>query len=335
MGLGAIVVVDADHGILEDPRRSLPTKRSGQPDGSAEPLSFVELFGASLLEHTIARFAKAEVEVITLLVQTEAFRRIPTFRESFANINIQVADEIWASVAVTLKDYAENGIQYAFIAKPSAYTEADLMDLLDFHRQRHRTITRASDRDGALDFWVVGCDATWQASISGAGSTEKPASDAAPSYFVKEYTKRVGHLRDFRQLATDAFLGRCQIRPVGQQIRPGVWAEEGVGIGRGARIVAPAYLGRRSEIRENTLITRFSNIESCCYVDYGTAIEDTSVLPNTYIGIWLDVRHSVVQGNKLLNLKRNVQIEISDPSLIRSNPLTQDVRNKTSVMSLV
>jgi NDP-sugar pyrophosphorylase family protein len=115
------------------------------------------------------------------------------------------------------------------------------------------------------------------------------------------------------------FLGRCHLRPSGQQILPGVWAEEAVEIGRGARIVAPAYLGSGSTIRENTLITRVSNIESRPSIDDGTAMEDTSVLADTYVGIWLDVRRAVVQRNKLLHLKRNLVIEIADPSLIRSN----------------
>ena len=80
----------------------------------------------------------------------------------------------------------------------------------------------------------------------------------------------------------------------------------------------PAYIGRASKILEDTLITRCSNIERDCYVDYGTVIEDSSILPNTHIGIWLDVCHAVVNGNKLLSLGRNVTLEISDRSIMRA-----------------
>jgi hypothetical protein len=48
-------------------------------------------------------------------------------------------------------------------------------------------------------------------------------------------------------------------------------------------------------------------------------IEDSSILTNTYVGIWLDMCHAVVQGNQLLNLAHNVSLEIADPSLIRAN----------------
>lgn len=330
MGLGAIVVVDRDHGFFRNPHRASAV---GENSHAAELLPFVEIFGTSLLEHVLGRFAGADLEAVTLLVHTDLFPEIPTLRNSLPNISIQGAVEIWADVAIILKQYAEDGIQHAFIARPSAYTETDLMDLLDYHRQQRRTMTRAADSDGPLDLWIVECDATWQASIASLGSGEVAPPANSGTYFAKEYTRRLRQLGDLRQLVTDAFLARCRIRPAGRQIRPGVWAEEGVSIGRAARIVAPAYLGRGCEIRENTLVTRFSNIESFSYIDYGTAIEDTSVLPNTYVGIWLDVRHAVVQGNKLMNLKRNVMVEISDPSLIRSNT-RHEARGKSSVMGL-
>ena len=83
---------------------------------------------------------------------------------------------------------------------------------------------------------------------------------------------------------------------------------------RWARIVAPAYIGRGSKIMEDTLITRHSTIEKNCCVDYGTVVEDSSILQNTDIGICLDVCHAVANGNKLLSLDRDVVIEISDPA---------------------
>ena len=82
--------------------------------------------------------------------------------------------------------------------------------------------------------------------------------------------------------------------------------------------MAPAYLGRGATVLEDTLVTRGSNLECLSYIDYGTVIEDTSVLANSYVGIWLDVAHAVVGGNKLLSVRHNVLLEISDPSLIRS-----------------
>ena len=329
MALGAIVVVDGDR----DVPGAFRTSHLAESGHGETPLSFVEILGRPLLEHMMARLIAADVEAITLIIHTDAFPRIPKFRGSLGNVAVEVTEEVWSMVSVTLMGYAERGISYSFVLKPTAYTEADIVDLLDFHRQGNRAVTRASDHAAPLDFWVVNCNGAG-GGVSALSSADG-ASSLAAGYFVKEYSKRITDLRDIRQLVPDAFLGRCQLRPGGMQIRPGVWAEEGVNIGRGARIVAPAYLGRGAEIKENTLVTRCSNIESFSYVDYGTVIEDSSVMPNTYVGIWLDVRHSVVRGNKLLSLKRNVMVEISDSSLIRSNsPNRQDVRGKSSRMSV-
>jgi hypothetical protein len=67
-------------------------------------------------------------------------------------------------------------------------------------------------------------------------------------------------------------------------------------------------------------------VESFCEVDYGTVIENTSVLSNSYVGIWLDVSHAVVCGNKLLNLERDVTLDVNDASMLRKSiALRRDV----------
>ena len=88
---------------------------------------------------------------------------------------------------------------------------------------------------------------------------------------------------------------------------------------RGARIVAPAFLGRGSRIEEQCLITRCSNVEQNCHIDYGTVVEDSSILPNTYVGIGLDISHAIIHGNILMNLEREVALQISDHGIIRPN----------------
>ena len=73
------------------------------------------------------------------------------------------------------------------------------------------------------------------------------------------------------------------------------------------------------KIGDECLITRGSNVESDSEVDYGTTIEDSSILSNTYVGIGLDLSHSVAQGGTLLNLQHDVLLQISDPAVMRQN----------------
>ena len=86
---------------------------------------------------------------------------------------------------------------------------------------------------------------------------------------------------------------------------------------RSARIVAPAFIGRNCKVGDQCLITRGSNIESNSEVDYGTVVEDSSVLSNTYVGIGLDLSHSIVDGDNLLNLQHEVTLKITDPVVLR------------------
>ena len=71
-------------------------------------------------------------------------------------------------------------------------------------------------------------------------------------------------------------------------------------------------------------------MESDCQVDYGTVVEDSSILSNSYVGIGLDLSHSVVDGNNLLNLERNVTLEIADPCVIRQNRISRKEKNRQS-----
>lgn len=92
---------------------------------------------------------------------------------------------------------------------------------------------------------------------------------------------------------------------------------EGAQVERGARIVAPAFLGRDVKISEQCLITRCSSIERNCQIYYGTVVEDSSILSGTYVGIGLDLLHCIADGICLVNLNREVALEIKDPVVMR------------------
>jgi len=115
--------------------------------------------------------------------------------------------------------------------------------------------------------------------------------------------------------------GRCSLRPLGFEVRPGVWMAEGAEVENEARIVAPAYVGKDVTVSRQCLITRGSNIERDSLVDYGTVIEDTTILPNTYVGIGLDVSHSIVDGDTLLNLQHEVMLRVEDAAVMRRNKI--------------
>jgi NDP-sugar pyrophosphorylase family protein len=294
--------------------RSTAPNRSEQESLLVDPLACIDVMGRSMMERIVERFVRAGVDVVSVLVPSAMAHAVQPCSVPFENLKIQVVADVNSAVTQKLRDFSREGIEHAFVVSANLYSEADLLDLFYFHREAKQIATPALDSEGALNLWVVDCDKAHHTNLE---ELLEPAEPIAASYFIRDYVNRLEHPRDLRRLVSDALRGRCALRPAGVEQKPGIWVGEGAEIHRRARIVAPAYIGRASKIQEDTLITRCSSIERDCYVDYGTVIEDSSILANTHVGIWLDVCHSVVKGSRLLSLGRNVILEISDRSIMR------------------
>ena len=85
-----------------------------------------------------------------------------------------------------------------------------------------------------------------------------------------------------------------------------------------ARVVSPSYIGNHTRLRSGVLITRCTNIEHHCEVDRGSVVENATILPHTYLGSGLDITHSIVNRNAMVDVRRAVEVEIGDRSLIGS-----------------
>ena len=310
MGLGAIVVIGGEREAL------CSTRPLGQQEFLSEPLPCVEILGRSMIERTIERFRRADVELITVLVVADEASGDQAFSLKIDNAKVLVVPEACSAIRETLERYSDAGIQHSFVTWASVYAETDLLDLFYFHREARQAATRAGDRDGLLELWVVDC----------ARAQEYPLEDLLAqadgngvSYFIREYVIRLAFPGDLRRFASDVLRGGCSTHPPGLEVKRGIWVDEGAEVHRRARVVAPAYIGRGSKVMQDTLITRCSTIEKGCCIDCGTVVEGSSILAYTHIGIWLDVCKAVASGNKLLSLGRDVVVEISDPSVMRLN----------------
>ncbi len=325
MAVGAIVLLQSEtKGSFSGASRLQAGTQPGTESLHIDPLPLMQVFGKSTLERTLDRIAACGVQDTTVLVDEDLWPYVAKLRSSFSGLHFDVADDVWFQVGRTLRKFRDFGIEHALIVDGYSYMEADFAALLEFHRQQSHMVTRVHDAMLPLDLWVADCDAFLESDEL----AHRPFSGKGNTFVMKGYTKRIATTKDFRQLIVDAFLGRCQMHPSGREIRPGVWIEEDAQISRGARVVAPAYVGHGVTINENALITRCSNVEQCSQVDCFTALEDTTILPHTYVGISLDVRHSIVQGNKLLNFERGVVIQSDDVSLFRST-LPEEVQPKS------
>ena len=303
------------------------------PTKQATPLACVDVLGRCVLERLIDDLKRADASAISVLGDICIASR---FDESDAYVKVEPcsADEAWQGVTQQLMSNRK-GAAVTLLVRLGAYAELDLRDALAFHQEQGRAVTRAyevekdSGKQRALDVWIID-----PASVT--SKEDIPAILGAPEssrYLATGYVNRLDDPKDIRRLAIDGLSSRCRLRPQGTEIRPGVWVDEGAEIDRGARIVAPAYIGRRAQVAEQCLITRCSTIESDCQIDYGTVVEDSSILSNSYVGIGLDLAHSIVDGDSLLNLERGVMLTIADPDVIRPNRISRQATNWQSAVN--
>ena len=267
----------------------------------------VPVLGCSSVARTVEYLRQSGIEEVSLFSGQSPASTATTLSETERHA--------WRSAAEKLRDYCESGLSTVLVMRPGAYAECDLAAFIGQHQDEGQVITRAVDREGVLDIWAIDSSRFQDTDDLLATLTSTDIGHCEMSGYIN----RLRTPEDFRRMVTDLLTGKCKMRPRGTEIRPGIWTDEGAQIGRGARIVAPAYVGRDVRIADDCLITRCSNVESWSHVDFGTAIEDSSILTNTYVGIGLDLSHSIVDGDELLNLHHEVRLHVSDPVVMRRN----------------
>ena len=220
---------------------------------------------------------------------------------------------LWQEATEKLAGLREQKLDAILILSVGAYIEFGPAEILEFHRELNQPVVRACDEQGVLNLWVID-PARIPAHI---GLMNYLQATRPVPYSVPGYVNRLDSPRDLRRLVVDSLNCRCNFKPDGVEVKPGIWMGQGSQVERTVRLVAPVFIGRGAKVEGQCLVTRASNIESDSQVDYGTVIEDSSVLSNTYVGIGLDLSHSIADGNHVLNLQRGIVLEISDPVVLR------------------
>ena len=288
------------------------------------PISCLELLGCSVLQRTIKRLAQGGVTAFTVLTEAGLapinLRPTPGWpKQTIELYSLNSPSDIWPLVGRTIHSFAAKGVDNIVLMRLGAYVEFDPGDALEFFKAADQAAVRVWDRQGALDMWLLNARHLMENGSMLEQLQSLVQENSLKTYPLSGYVNRLSGAADLRQFVMDVFHSRCEAKPEGTETRPGVWVDEGAIVHRQARIVPPAYIGKNTRVDPTSLITRSSNIERDCHVDYGTAIENSSVLAGTYIGAGLDITHSVVYTNKLVHLYQNVALEINDEILIGTN----------------
>ena len=303
---GAIVVIEP-----EGPRgRQLAPAPLSARFERQRPLASAEVLGRSVLGRVVENLESAGIDPIALVgngsLSHDVLDRKP-------GVKSNALTQLWQEATQKLVGLREQKLDAILILTVGAYIEFVPADILEFYGQLNEPAVRAYDKHGQLNLWVID-PAKIPADI---GLMNYLQATKPVPYSVQSYVNRLQGPGDLRRLVVDSLRYRCNCKPAGVEVKPGIWMGQGSQVERSVRLVAPVFIGPGARVAGQCLVTRASNIESNSQVDYGTVIEDSSVLSNTYVGIGLDLSHSIADGNHLLNLQRGIGLEISDPVVLR------------------
>jgi NDP-sugar pyrophosphorylase family protein len=302
--LGTIIIAGASH--PRTPGQRLGTHAHISPPDSDHPVALWDVLGKSVLQRTVDRLRALGTQLVTVASGQGAATANGT-------------TEPWERAFL---DYVRNGAERVLVISAGIYSEVDFSDLLKFHRGSGSQVANVVDDQGPLGIFVIEAKCA-DGDLQSFRNRLAAFASCSSSYEFNGYSNRLNGIQDYRSLVRDALAGRSQIKPVGRETAPGVWCGAGARVSTAAQIFGPAYIGCRTRIRAGALVTSGTSIEQRSEVDCGTVVENSSILPRTYLGPGLHVSQSVVSGSRLVHLGRNIDVELADTGLLgRTGPST-------------
>jgi len=300
--------------------------RTGSETGSAEPSrgenhrrkrfltnvpdAKLELLGKSLLDRNISRLREAGVESTSVLPEGSALTQLLPTRSTTSNDFISAWEK-------AIGEYVRQGVDTLLLLRTSTYTDLNYEELLRFHSERHAGLTQVYSADSSVDVAVVNANLLRESDNAYRTTLSNLIPDQEHFYY-QGYVNRLRKPQDFRCLTEDALTGKCNLRPVGTEVGDGIWFGSGVEVDDSCVISGPAFVGSGTHIAACTSISGGSAVERNCEIDCGTTVDQSWILQETYVGLGLTVRGSIVSNQKMFNLDRKTELAINDPRLIRA-----------------
>jgi len=294
------------------------------------PLATLDVAGKSTLQRMAERLQQYGISQISAVVESTAPSGIRNFGlPSDVACVSAVPERFWKTAESAFNDMAQSGAELVILVRLGAYAEADFEKLVQFHIDRKERVTRMASDEQMLEIFCISASRRNDAASLFRTQLAHCRSEC-PAFQHDGYLNPLATARDLRQFAIDVLTRHAQTCPAGKEIKPGVWTAPGAMIEKGARVLAPAFVGSLARIRSGAVITRCSSVERHAEVDCGTVIENSTVLPFSYVGAGLDLAHSIAGMGRIVNLHRDVTVEIVDPKLVGSMSVASGKRFVTS-----
>ncbi len=298
------------------------------------PIALFDVLGKPVFDRMLEQLARWGITLTTLVTELSSVAT-DLFERPLGVEHVEAGPEqLWRAAEAAFGEHVQAGAEAVLVLRVGPYFELNAEELIQFHCDRRNRVTPLVDGAGVpLPAFLLSASRRNDAAFLLRHHLQAMRSDGA-SYACTGYCNRLRDAADLRRLAVDGLLGIAGIAPAGRQLKPGVWVGEGARIQRGARLLAPAFIGRRAKVRAAAVITRCSSLEHHSEVDCGTVVENSTVLPYTYVGAGLDANHSVLGLKRLAHLRRLVEVEVTDPKLLGMRSTSAPVRTLASAISL-
>src|SRR5689334_5170735 len=299
------------------------------------PLATLDVVGKSTLQRMAERLQQYGISSVSAVVETTSNPGARNFGLPSDVTCVSAApDRFWRAAESVFNDMAQSGAELVILIRLGAYAEVDFEKQVQFHIDRKERVTRMASDDQMLEIFCISASRRNDAASLFRTQLAHCRSEC-PVLQHDGYLNSLATTRDLRQFAIDILTRHTQTCPAGKEIKPGVWTAPGAMIEKGARVLAPAFVGSLARIRSGAVITRCSSVERHAEVDCGTVIENSTVLPFSYVGAGLDLAHSVAGMGRIVNLYRDVEVEIVDPKLIASVTVASSKRLLTSAAEVL
>jgi hypothetical protein len=293
----------------------------------------VEVVGKSALQRTAERLNQFGVSQIAAVIEGQSS---DCWLKPLNGVLQTVAppDRFWRAAETAFNDLVQAGAELVILVRIGAYAEIDFESMVQSHLDGHCRVSQASRNGRAIDIFCISASRRNDAASLFRSHLTRCRSDC-PLFEAGGYSNPLAGPLDLRQFAIDILTLQTQTAPAGEQIRPGVWTAARAQIEKGARVLAPAFVGSFARVRSGAVITRCSSVEHHAQVDCGTVVENSSVLPYCSLGAALELAHSVAGFSRVWNLRRDCAVEIADSKLLRHLSETSGNRLLVSAAELV
>jgi hypothetical protein len=109
---------------------------------------------------------------------------------------------------------------------------------------------------------------------------------------------------------------RAGIHPPGRQIKKGIWISDPVKIHPSARLFPPVWIGANARIELGAQIGPIASIGSGCLIKRHSLVENSVVMPDSFVGESLELNSVIVDQGLLINTRLATETIVADPFIL-------------------